>query len=460
LLEKHLVVRATGDAEDPRYTMLETIRQFGREQTGDDARTGATHARHAAWLASLAEASRAAIDTADEAAWFDRLEAEHDNFRAALEWASARGDRVICLRLAAGLRSFWFGRGYFSEGRDWLERSLAMPGAVPFILQAEAAAGAGSLAFHQGDWERAAQIAGELLVAGKAHDDASAMLNALFLLGLIAYDRGELDDARTGLTRALSLAQELGDSKWHALVLSSLGLVERASGDLDRSVTRLRDADAIWRERGSAWGIGVTSLGLATVALAHGDAVQAAARCLESLLLRRETHDAWGVRQCLVVTSGIMHLRGEHLAATRLLAAETAARESHGGSLSFGLRQIEERVQPAARTALGDERYEWAWMEGRALPFAKATDTAIAFLETTGGVMAPSALRAPRRFDLTPRELEVLRLVAAGRSDREIAEALFISRHTVMKHVANILGKLGVSSRTAAAALAHQSDLI
>jgi len=466
LVDKHLVVCLPGGDGEPRFGMLETIRQFGLEQVDRRQETAVARVRHAEWMAELADASRAAIDTADEGAWFDLLEIEHDNIRAALNWASEQGQRLLCLRLAATLRSFWFVRGHFSEGRAWLERALAMDGETPFPPWAEAMAGASTLAYHQGDSARAQKLADQLLAAARSRAASGEMLHALFLLGLIAYDQGALAEAEQRLTEAAVLARETADAKWQALVLSVLGLVVRWTGDVNQAVSILTEADALWRARGSAWGIGVTTLGLAIVALEQSDSARAADHCHASLTVRLETRDVWGACQCLVVAGGIMQQRGESLAAVRMLGAEAALREPRGGSLSYGLRQILDHVLPVARRELGDSAFQSAWDAGRALALPEATAEAILFLAGAAPANGDVSLTRPgldrmrTAFGLTPRELEVFRLVATGRGDRAIGEALSISHHTAMKHVANILSKMGVGSRTAAVALAHHDDLM
>jgi predicted ATPase len=152
LVAKHLLLRLPADTDDPRFGMLETTRTYGWERAVAAGEADRLRERHAAWMVTFAEASRSAIDTADEGIWFDRLETEHDNLRAALAWSAQQGDGERLLRLAAALRSFWFVRGHLSEGRRWLEEALARGDGARFEVWAQAANGAGNLAYHQGDF--------------------------------------------------------------------------------------------------------------------------------------------------------------------------------------------------------------------------------------------------------------------------------------------------------------------
>jgi DNA-binding CsgD family transcriptional regulator len=197
------------------------------------------------------------------------------------------------------------------------------------------------------------------------------------------------------------------------------------------------------------------------VALDEGDLKRATDLCLASLRLRSTARDHWGLCQSLIVTAAVMHSHGEMASLVRLLGAESAAREVIGGSLSFGLRQLLERILPPAQQRLGEARFKALWEAGRVLDLPGAVDEAVALLETAERALAAAthAVLSYNAHGLTPREIEVLRLLAQGQSDRDIAEALFISRHTAMKHVANILAKLGVGSRTAAATVALREGL-
>jgi DNA-binding CsgD family transcriptional regulator len=177
------------------------------------------------------------------------------------------------------------------------------------------------------------------------------------------------------------------------------------------------------------------------------------------LALLAETGDTWYLASPLSGLASVAALTSEPERAGRLLGAVDALRERSGAHVFPTEGRRSERATAEARGALGDEAFTRAYAAGRAMTLEQAVAEAIALVGSPvadEGTAAPQALR----LGLTPREIDVLRLLVEGRSDREIAEALYISRHTAMKHVGNILGKLGVGSRTAAATLAHQERLI
>jgi DNA-binding CsgD family transcriptional regulator len=282
-----------------------------------------------------------------------------------------------------------------------------------------------------------------------------------YLLGMVSFDRGELERAEAYLGGALASARDQDDRKWVALALTNLAAVVRELGDAPRARTLLEDALVLWRELDGRWGIAVASAALATIALGEQDCARAAALCQTSLSLHRDAGDLWGITQALVGAAGVAHCRRSPERAARFLGAAAALREITGGGLSYGAQTVFDEHLAAAREALGEDAFTAAWGVGQALTVDEVAAGAGAFLGECAVAPAGGQPRtAHTAYDLTPRELDVLRLVAGGSSDREIAETLFISRHTAMKHVANILGKLGVSSRTAASALAHRDKLI
>src|SRR5688500_4454823 len=156
--------------------MLETVRELGLEQLAESGESAATQDRHAAWYLQLAEEAWAATFAAAEfRQWMLRFAAEHDNFRAALVWFDANGAVESGLRMAASLWPFWYLSSHITEGRGWLERSLARAGETSPAYRARAAVGLSQLSLFQGDFDRAVPLAEESLAYYRSTQDAAGI---------------------------------------------------------------------------------------------------------------------------------------------------------------------------------------------------------------------------------------------------------------------------------------------
>jgi len=165
LTDESLLRRNEQDGDEPRFTMLETVREYGLEQltaSGDEA---AMRRAHAAWVTQLAESTWHGADAKADAAWLNRVEADHDNVRAALVWLEQSGNAEALLRLAGALWPFWHRHSHRLEGRGWLDRALdAVRGTdVPAAARVRPLYGAAYLARNRGDYEPATELAAECL---------------------------------------------------------------------------------------------------------------------------------------------------------------------------------------------------------------------------------------------------------------------------------------------------------
>ncbi len=205
-----------------RVMMLETLRVYGCEQLVAEGEAEAARDRHAAYYVALADEVQRHQSDATEQPWYDRLERERDNVRAALRWLEARGDTATALRLAAALYGFWLDRGPLDEGRRCLETLLeASAGAsslVPATVRAEALNGAGVLAGHQGDFARSQEWFERALETYRAMGDVAKQAKTMGNLGTLAVERGDFGDAATLLDGAIALYRDLDEPR----ALSSL----------------------------------------------------------------------------------------------------------------------------------------------------------------------------------------------------------------------------------------------
>jgi non-specific serine/threonine protein kinase len=484
LVDKSLV-RADGE----RFGMLETIREYAGQLL--DASTEAEDIRrtHAAHYLRFARAAASGPSASDQAMWRTTLEAEHDNLRAALRFSLDVGDTATALRLCSVLWRFWFERGYLSEGRRWLDESLAASDEAS-SAQARALSGNGVLAHYQGDYDRAEELCQDALELSRSLEDAKGTAEAYTGLALVQRTRGDCSAAETLFREALAAYEGLGDEQGIARTLDRLALNLVVAGDDDRARPLFERSLGLFRRLGDQHGtaLGLYGLALTRPAGAHpaaqaqaaesldllravgdrrtfgkalwnvadinadlGDAETAAAQFAESLTLFVEFGDRWF---CVIVLESAAFLAaatGDAERAVRLLGAADAVLEAIGVPLLPRNRARHDDVLADARSRLGEGSFAEAWEEGRRIPLRAAVEI-VAPARPDAGVDAPEGL--------TARELEVLALVAEGRTDAEVAERLVVSLRTVHAHLRSIYRKLDVHTRSAATRYALERGLV
>ncbi len=469
LVDKSLLLQGEDPDSAPRFRMLETVREFGLEQLEASGEAAAEAARraHAAHYLALAERAEAAYWGMAPGDWRSLLEPELDNFRTALTWALDQGEAETALRLASALEPLWWFGIYEGEGQRWLRRALAGGGTAPPAVRAKALAVAGLLAAEQDDYAGAVVLAEEALALAHELGDRVGIANATYVLGIVATNRGQETVARAHLEAALARFRELGDRGRTArtlcdlAVLGNLGTLEAPGNpaDQERAEAYCEEALGLFRDLGHARGIARALHGLAYVAYKRRDYPRALALSRDTLALRWELQDRWGIAANLEDVADIAGLSGQPAQATRLYGAAEALREALSTPIPPFYRAEYEREVAVARAAMPPDAFAAEWAAGRALPLEQAIAAASSLSEPAGPASPREPTQTGETAGLTARELEVLRLLAAGHSNQAIADALFISRPTVKVHVAHIFTKLGLESRAAAVAYAHRQGL-
>jgi predicted ATPase/DNA-binding CsgD family transcriptional regulator len=464
LLDKSLLYAAPVDPGEQRYAMLETIREFGLEQLESSGEADSVHRLHAEWCLDLAERAAASrIAEGISADWLDRIDLDHDDMRSALAWCEALGDTAAFIRLTGALGWFWLLRSHRSEGRGWLRRAIARAEQAGDrnLALARSLDSAAVLAFTQGDYEEAGTRAKENLALSQELGDLWGTAAAHNLLGVVARAEGAFDQAADSFTQALILFQRQAMFDWAALTLLNLGTVAYWQGVSDRAHQLMTEALALFRQQGNRYGMAVALSDLGLVAVQKSDQARAASLFQESL----ESWRGVGTEEVLVdwlarvATLAVASQRHEQ--AVQLFGAVERACETIGYCFERPEQERQTQARDAARANLGATLFEVAWQQGQRQTREDAVAGASEFLAT---VSEPPPVTEVREgsvpFGLTSRELEVLRLLGEGRTDKEIGAALFISHRTAMNHVARILAKLEVPSRAVAAREAARHGLL
>ena len=451
---------ANDDLGEPRFSMLEIVREFALDELARCGAEDAVRRAHAEYFRALAERAEPELRGAGQVAWIARLETELPNLRAVLDWSLAGGDVETGLRLAGALWWFWFLRNHVAEGRAWFDRARAT-GREPAAAAGKAALGAAVLAWRAAEYAMAKSYAEEALERFAACDDRWGVAVVVHWQGHLAEDL-EHDGECSIAILADSLAQfeAIGDAWGVAFSQRCLGRAwMEIKGDYDRATSLLTPALATFRRLGDGWNIGVTLHKLGDNAREVGNWPEAIAAYQESLTHHWTQRDPLGVADALLRLAQILVALGDTELAARFFGCAEAQRERTGTMVFEPARLGYEQAVAAARAALGDDPFQAAWDAGRSLPLADAVELAANLRAAPSPALDRAAAPEPSSR-LSAREREVLRLIVEGLSDPEIAEALSIGRRTVNTHVAGILNKLGVGSRTAAATYAVRHDIV
>lgn len=461
LVDKSLLQPVASGHSEPRYRILDTLREYGLERLATAGTIEQIQERHAAFFVALAERAEGGLATPEQAIWLERLERDHDNLRTVLSWAAERGDTERSLRLAAALTRFWLMRGYFREAREWLEAALSGDSAASGLARAKALRGAAHLLWFQGDYEGATAFADESLTLAKGSGDTYGVAFSLGTLGLLAYFRGDLERAVALLNEGLRLARDLSDTWLMALVLNNLARATIRQGQAEQAMVLLEESLHLAQGLGDGWLISLvrTSLGVTALQLGHG--VQAAVHLKESLVMARHLRDQWGLAWNLEGLAAVAGATGHPERAARLLGAAEMLRSTMKTPLTPFEREDLQHTRDVVRTGLGEQPFEAAWTFGMAMAPEQAVEYALAvgasLLPTSEHTLDSSSVMTS--VPLTHRQREVAALIAWGRTNREIATALVITERTAATHVQHILNKLGFSSRAQIAVWAVEHGL-
>jgi DNA-binding CsgD family transcriptional regulator/tetratricopeptide (TPR) repeat protein len=478
--------------------MLETIREYALERLLESGERKAVRRAHAGYYLALAEEAEPGLTTAEQMRGLDLLERDHNNLRAALHWSVDSEDVKTTMRLGGALWRFWYVRGHLREGRRWLEQALSLGGKDPF-LRAGVLCGRGELSHSLGDLDRAQELREEALAVSSQLGDEAQIADALNGLAFVIRRKGEFARARAMHQEVLELYRKLDDRWGVGRSMDLLGRAAAFQGDYEAALPQLEDDLNMWRQVGDREGIvestaliGMVALGkkdyatarsllqeswtimdelgdprgvakmtvvLADVHLSDGDPVAAQALYGEALTLLKDVEDKWWISWCLEGVAEVAVSQAQPSRATRLFGAAVSLREAIGALRPPACLAYCERDLATARRQLDVAAFAQAWTKGRAMSLGAAIEYTLE-QPTTPEQIAPVKPASGHPSGLTDREVEVLRLVADGLMDGQVARDLHISPRTVGRHLGSIYKKLDVPSRAAAAKMAVERGVI
>ena len=377
--EQSLLRQDAGPGDEPRFVMLETIREYGLGQLEANGEAEAVRQRHAAFYLDLVERAEPELIRPEQPMWLDRLEAEHDNVRAALRWALDK-DVETALRLAAGLREFWLFRGHLTEGRAWLDRALVV-GSRPGPLHVGVFAGAGLLAGHAGDYPRATTMQETSLALARVFQDRRGEALALLELGILAAFTGDSAQSIAKTEESLVLWRDLGDARGTSMALNNLGYDAYRQEDFERAASLLNEALVVARIAGERMLLGDTLDSLGALAEAQEDLVQAAVFYREALALGQEMGNPFTVATALRALGGVAARAHRAEDAARLWGAAAGLQEAIGAPLPPEEKERHEQALTTTRKLLGEEMFAATWQAGESSPIEEAVTEALALAD-------------------------------------------------------------------------------
>jgi predicted ATPase/DNA-binding NarL/FixJ family response regulator len=518
LLDKSLLQHVAQEGS-ARLMMLETIREYGLECLRESGEARQIQSAHAEYYLALVEEAEPHLKGAQQLLWLKRLDQEQENLRAALGWLVAHEEGEKALRSCVALWWFWQSRKYWSEGRRWLKAALVLSAADERkIVRASALSAAGELAAVQGDLQEARLLLTDGVTLCWELGDDHGLALPLATLGDVLIRQGDTTAGVLLLEESIALCRKLGCTWELSHALLKLARKVWLQGDLKQAIALTQESLVLARELSDMAQIARALNNLGYFSLLQSNLVQAKALAEEGLMFIRELEDkelllatletlgsinlsqgdleraieffteglskAQELGNETLITEGLSlelerksligwHLMGfarvavtqnQLIRAARLFAAGEV-RYDVNREMSPDERDDYERTIDSVRSRLGEQVFAAAWAEGRAMTPAQALavqESVITDTSTPSGQSStlPSRSRSSSPDELTEREVEVLRLVAQGMKNEQVAEQLVISPRTVNSHLTSIYSKIRVSTRSAATRYAIEHQLV
>jgi predicted ATPase/DNA-binding CsgD family transcriptional regulator len=454
LVSKSLVRVAEDSVDEPRFWMLETIRDFALDQLARCDELTAARTRHAVYYLELAEKLQHRLRGRDMAATLDELSRDYPNYRAIFQRALEVDDLDSGLRLAGALYRFWMARGPVTEARTWLEVALARSGHVATPIRAAALSAAGVLAGVQHDHARASAYFQESLGLWQTLGDASREAGLHLNLGLVAYITGNFDEAERHFAMGSDLYLSVADRSGQARALGHRARLAHEQHDLGQAMRLMEESLELFQAADDDWGTAHSLANLGHLRSTLGDRPGAGAAFRQALEVWRALGNFVDIAECLEGMAAVV-VDGQPRRAAHLFGAAEALRERSGAPIAAVEGPHYRVIIARLKGHLREDTFAAAWREGRGLSMDRAIELALRDDASTAVVV-----HAEGTGVLSPRELEIATLIADGQSNRKIAETLVVSIKTVETHIQHTFRKLDVKTRSEIAVWATRHELI
>ena len=456
LVDKSLVIANRLAGSETRYHLLETIREYALAKLGASPEIASVKNRQLDFLLQLVEKAEVMMRGNEQAKWVERLEEERDNLRATLGWALESQNADAGLRLASGLELFWLTRGYSNEGIGWLEKVLvqkqaATPGSIAKAMKTLG----GLLLFskERKNLKRIVPVLEESLKLYQELGDQEGIAWVLNFLGIHSAEQEDFAKAKRFLNESLVLRRALGDPWGIAQTLQNFASISLRERDYTSAKEYSEETITWFQLAGNQRGVARTLVDLADIARMEGNLDRAMLLLTQSLRELLQFGDKWSIVLILETLAVLESEQGNYIRAARLFGATEMLRESIAMELNQDFEY--ENKLTAVQEGLSEAEFTLAWGQGSALTLEQV----LAFVLNE---LDPSLLSkaAENGFGgLTPRERETALLIAEGKSNREVAEAMTVSVKTVESNVTRILQKLAFNSRIQIATWVIENDL-
>ncbi|HEX8859292.1 MAG TPA: LuxR C-terminal-related transcriptional regulator [Actinomycetes bacterium] len=442
LVDKSILKRQLRDDNVARYRLLQTLRQYGRIRLGEFGEEVAMQRRHFGWIRALGRLVAAWDDRQVES--FHRMDLERDNLWTAIDFCLRHPEEVdAAAELAQHLMAYWACRGPFGDVRRVLA-SLAESAPERSLARARLLWVASVMAASQNDYDACAALSGESLRIGTDVRDVEVVAWSLIEGAVPRWIEGDLAGAADRFASALWLARLMQVEQAELNAMNTLCGISTARGELDRAVEVGERCLAMSRERGELWVRGFVLNFLAQATWLRGDRPRGEALAREGIACKHAVDDRNGLSIALETLAWMAGELGQHERAACLLGAAERVRDESSLTLIELFRQQHERSVASAVHGCGQRSFDAAFARGRAMTIGEGVALAV---QDEPRRTSPPAVKTASRAILTPRQLEITRLVADDLTNRQIASRLFLSERTVETHVTNILNKLGLRSR-------------